>query len=190
MRRTAFAAFPVDRNRVRQAEARVEELAGQLEALGERPPLAARAGVPPDPAAIAETRARFRRDGAGSPEDAERRFNERLVAAGFAPDRADWIARLDQAVASAEAPPILVAHSLSCAMVACWAAAHTRPVRAALLVAPADVESDAHTPPEAHVFRPLPMAWRTAEGLEAVPPPARREHEVSATPNWKSSPEL
>jgi predicted alpha/beta hydrolase family esterase len=24
-------------------------------------------------------------------------------------------------------------------------------------VAPADIESDAHTPPEAHVFRPLPM---------------------------------
>ena len=34
------------------------------------------------------------------------------------------------------------------------------------------------------------VAWRCAEGLEAVPPPARREHEVSATPNWKSCPEL
>jgi predicted alpha/beta hydrolase family esterase len=73
------------------------------------------------------------------------------------PDRADWIARLDQAVAGAEAPPILIAHSMSCAMVACWSAAHARPVHAALLVAPADVESDAHTPPEAHVFRPLPV---------------------------------
>lgn len=73
------------------------------------------------------------------------------------PDRADWIARLDQAVASTEAPPILIAHSMSCAMVACWSAAHARPVHAALLVAPADIESDAHTPPEAHVFRPLPM---------------------------------
>jgi predicted alpha/beta hydrolase family esterase len=73
------------------------------------------------------------------------------------PDRASWIARLDAAVAAAKQPPILVAHSLSCALVACWAADHARPVRAALLVAPADVESDAHTPPEAHVFRPLPM---------------------------------
>jgi uncharacterized protein len=73
------------------------------------------------------------------------------------PDRAGWIARLDQAVASAEKPSILVVHSLSCALVACWAATHARPVHAALLVAPADVESDTHTPPEAHVFRPLPM---------------------------------
>ena len=73
------------------------------------------------------------------------------------PDRARWIARLDEAVAHTKQPPILVAHSLSCALVACWAATHARPVHAALLVAPADIESDAHTPPEAHVFRPLPM---------------------------------
>jgi uncharacterized protein len=73
------------------------------------------------------------------------------------PDRAAWIARLDAAVASAKTPPILVAHSLSCALVACWAALHARPIHAALLVAPADVDSDTHTPPEAHVFRLVPM---------------------------------
>ena len=73
------------------------------------------------------------------------------------PDRAEWIARLDHAIGQAELPPILVAHSLSCALVACWAATHRRPVHAALLVAPADIESDTRTPPEAHVFRPLPM---------------------------------
>jgi hypothetical protein len=73
------------------------------------------------------------------------------------PDRAEWIARLDAAVAQSKQPPILVAHSLSCALVACWAAAHKPPVRGALLVAPADVDSDAHTPPEAHAFRPMPM---------------------------------
>jgi predicted alpha/beta hydrolase family esterase len=73
------------------------------------------------------------------------------------PDRDGWIAQLDTAVAHAPQPPILVAHSLSCALVACWAAAHTRPVHGALLVAPADVDSDTHTPPEAHVFRPMPM---------------------------------
>ena len=50
-----------------------------------------------------------------------------------------------------------MAHSLSCALVACWAAAHKRAVHGALLVAPADVDSDTHTPPEAHVFRPMPM---------------------------------
>ena len=73
------------------------------------------------------------------------------------PDRAGWIAQLDTAVAQSKEPPILVAHSLSCAMVACWAVQHKRPIHGALLVAPADVDSDAHTPPEAHVFRPMPM---------------------------------
>jgi hypothetical protein len=72
------------------------------------------------------------------------------------PDRPGWIAVLDGAIAAAGEPPVLVAHSLSCALVAHWAAAHRRPVRAALLVGPADVDSDAHTPPEAHVFRPMP----------------------------------
>lgn len=74
------------------------------------------------------------------------------------PDRAGWIAALDAAIAAAKAPPVLVAHSLSCALVAHWATAHRRPVQGALLVGPADVDSDAHTPPEAHVFRPMPMA--------------------------------
>lgn len=74
------------------------------------------------------------------------------------PDRAGWIAALDAAIADAKAPPVLVAHSLSCALVAHWAAAHRRPVHGALLVGPADVDSDTHTPPEAHVFRPMPMA--------------------------------
>jgi predicted alpha/beta hydrolase family esterase len=73
------------------------------------------------------------------------------------PDRAGWIAQLDAAVAQAKQPPILVAHSLACALVACWAAVHKRPIHGALLVAAADVDSDTHTPPEAHVFRPMPM---------------------------------
>jgi predicted alpha/beta hydrolase family esterase len=74
------------------------------------------------------------------------------------PDRAGWIAALDAAIAAAKQPPVLVAHSLSCALVACWAALHRRAVHGALLVGPADVDSDTHTPPEAHVFRPMPLA--------------------------------
>ena len=73
------------------------------------------------------------------------------------PDRADWIARIDRAVAACNQPPILIAHSMSCAVVVRWAAEHKRSVHSALLVAPADIESDTHTPPETHVFRPLPM---------------------------------
>ena len=84
------------------------------------------------------------------------------------PDRAGWIAALDAAIAAAKAPPILVAHSLSCALVAHWAATHRRDIHGALLVGPADVDSDAHTPPEAHVFRPMPLQPLPFPGIVAA----------------------
>ncbi|HLK91726.1 MAG TPA: alpha/beta fold hydrolase [Polyangia bacterium] len=73
------------------------------------------------------------------------------------PRRAEWLAALASAVAGG--PVVLVAHSLGCALVAHaaaepWSAA----VAAALLVAPADVDSPAHTPPETRDFAPLPLA--------------------------------
>lgn len=74
------------------------------------------------------------------------------------PDFTDWLARLDAAIAACPAPPVLVAHSLSCALVAHWIARHGGVLKAALLVAPADVDSDAHTPPETRGFRPMPLA--------------------------------
>ncbi|QHI98879.1 alpha/beta fold hydrolase [Xylophilus rhododendri] len=61
------------------------------------------------------------------------------------PLRGDWNARLeDEILAGAGAPTVLVAHSLGCALVAAWAAhsRNTRLVRAALLVAPPDLERD------------------------------------------------
>lgn len=73
------------------------------------------------------------------------------------PDFPDWLARLDADITTCPAPPVLVAHSLSCALVAHWAARYRGGVAGALLVAPADVDSDAHTPPEAQVFRPVPV---------------------------------
>jgi predicted alpha/beta hydrolase family esterase len=65
------------------------------------------------------------------------------------PLRGDWMMRLDEVIgeieAAEESPAIaLVAHSLGCQLVAAWAA-HSRKtarVRAALLVAPPDVERD------------------------------------------------
>ncbi len=65
------------------------------------------------------------------------------------PLRGDWMMRLDEAIGElecAEESPViaLVAHSLGCQLVAAWAA-HSRKtahVRAALLVAPPDVERD------------------------------------------------
>jgi len=75
------------------------------------------------------------------------------------PRRADWILAIDDAVAVAriagEPPPVLIGHSLGCIAIAHWAAQATQPVRAALLVAPADVERP--TCPEPLLdFAPLP----------------------------------
>ena len=60
------------------------------------------------------------------------------------PLRGDWVARLEDVVLSCGEPAVLVAHSLGCILVAAWAAhsGHTAKVRAALLVAPGDLERD------------------------------------------------
>ena len=65
------------------------------------------------------------------------------------PLRGDWMMRLDEAIgeleAAEDAPQVaLVAHSLGCHLVSAWAAhsRRTRHVKAALLVAPPDVERD------------------------------------------------
>jgi predicted alpha/beta hydrolase family esterase len=74
-----------------------------------------------------------------------------------APVASKWIKTFDEALAACPEPPVIVAHSLGCILIAHWADQCSRPVKAAMLVAPPDVESDAHTSPEAHVFRPIPM---------------------------------
>jgi predicted alpha/beta hydrolase family esterase len=74
------------------------------------------------------------------------------------PDRSLWVGRL---VAAIEAAPgaVLVAHSLGCALVAHVAAERPDlPVEAALLVAPADVDSAVHTPGHVRGFAPIPRA--------------------------------
>src|SRR5215212_2221921 len=76
------------------------------------------------------------------------------------PDRADWVATLDRAVAGVGGPVAFAAHSLGCATVAHWAqqaapAALAR-VRGALLVAPSDVEAPS-CPPVMTGFAPLPL---------------------------------
>jgi predicted alpha/beta hydrolase family esterase len=74
------------------------------------------------------------------------------------PDRARWVDALDQAVARTPDEVVLVAHSLACAVVAHWSR-HAPPnkVIAALLVAPADVDCEQHTPPETRGFAPMPL---------------------------------
>jgi len=78
------------------------------------------------------------------------------------PDRELWLQGLRAAIEAAGGPVVLVAHSLGCALVAHatrrWPALVSRAVRAALLVAPADVDTPDRTPPETRGFSPMPAA--------------------------------
>jgi predicted alpha/beta hydrolase family esterase len=54
------------------------------------------------------------------------------------PQLEDWIRALDGAVAAAHEPPVLVAHSLACLLVAHWQSRSMLPVAGAMLVAVPD----------------------------------------------------
>ena len=73
------------------------------------------------------------------------------------PKLTDWVARLEDAVAGCAMPPVLAAHSLACALVAHWATRPGARAAGALLVAPADVDSPAHTADEVRNFSPIPL---------------------------------
>ena len=72
------------------------------------------------------------------------------------PERESWIATLDQYISACTEPPILVAHSLATVTIAHWSKRFARPIRAAMLVAPADVDSE-QMPPVLWPFRPMPL---------------------------------
>ena len=78
------------------------------------------------------------------------------------PLRGDWLARLDDVMSDLSGPVFLVAHSLGCIQVAAWAqtSAQCHKVKAALLVAPGDVEAS----PVQDVF----SSWRPI-ALNALP---------------------
>lgn len=83
----------------------------------------------------------------------------RVVQRDWLQPRLDhWLEALERETLACEAPPVLVAHSLACPLVAHWAARTRGTARAALLVAPADVDSPAHTPDEVRSFSPIPLA--------------------------------
>ncbi|WP_150292831.1 RBBP9/YdeN family alpha/beta hydrolase [Sphingobium estronivorans] len=68
--------------------------------------------------------------------------------------RAARVAALDAALHACPGEVILVAHSAGCLTAAHWALAPTRPIRAALLVTPADIE------------RALPAGYPTVDALQ------------------------
>lgn len=72
-----------------------------------------------------------------------------------APDLRDWMAALDEAVAQAAAPPVVICHSLGCLLFAHWRAASARVVRGAWLVAVPD-PGGPRFPAAAHAFANVP----------------------------------
>src|SRR2546428_8953486 len=72
------------------------------------------------------------------------------------PERAEWLATLEREVAACPAPPVLVAHSLGCALVAHRVMAGGGGIKAALLVAPADVDMLATVLEAGQSFAPVP----------------------------------
>ncbi|HEY8608339.1 MAG TPA: alpha/beta fold hydrolase [Noviherbaspirillum sp.] len=70
---------------------------------------------------------------------------------------ADWISALEQKVREAPDPPVLVAHSLGCLLVAHWATRTSMPIRGALLVSVPDPEGP-NFPLEARSFAEVPRS--------------------------------
>jgi len=68
----------------------------------------------------------------------------------------DWIHALDVAVRACPSPPILVAHSLACLLVAHWVHRLSRVPKGAFLVAVPDPKSDSF-PVSARGFDPVPL---------------------------------
>jgi predicted alpha/beta hydrolase family esterase len=74
-----------------------------------------------------------------------------------APDCNDWISTFDKMVSRFDpAHTILIGHSLGCATIAHWARKYNKMVKAAMLVAPSDVEAPIYAFP-ATGFAPMPL---------------------------------
>lgn len=88
-------------------------------------------------------------------EDADPSIRRFAPANWDAPDLSDWIAALEQAVRAAQTPPVLVAHSLACLLVAHWQQVSGFPIKGAFLVAVPNPQSPAF-PPQAASFANVP----------------------------------
>jgi predicted alpha/beta hydrolase family esterase len=68
----------------------------------------------------------------------------------------EWVRRLDETIGRLSTPPVLIAHSMGCLVVAHWARRSSAPARAALLVAVPDPDGPCF-PTAAEGFRPVPV---------------------------------
>lgn len=69
----------------------------------------------------------------------------------------EWVVELDAAIGASEGPPLLVAHSLACVLVAQWARSGSNlTIAGAFLVAPSDVDAPSY-PVGTNGFGPMPL---------------------------------
>ncbi len=76
------------------------------------------------------------------------------------PELEHWISALDRAVRAAPKPPLLVAHSLACLLVAHWQQVSTAPVAGAFLVAVPNPQAEAFPVAAASFANPPPSKFR------------------------------
>ncbi|MGY3033296.1 putative alpha/beta hydrolase family esterase [Bradyrhizobium sp. USDA 4354] len=88
-------------------------------------------------------------------ERTDARFTRFQPASWDQPDLGDWEQALERAVRHCARPPVLVAHSLACLLVAHWAARFPSVIAGAFLVAVPD-PGGANFPSEAAAFKPVP----------------------------------
>lgn len=91
-------------------------------------------------------------------EASDPRFVRFAPSSWDAPDLEDWLAALDRAVAASSEPPVLVAHSLGCLLLAHWWGRGAGAARGAFLVATPDPDGPAFPVAEAASFRDPPEA--------------------------------
>jgi uncharacterized protein len=104
------------------------------------------------------------------------------------PELEDWISALDRAVDAAPKPPLFVAHSLACLLVAHWQQVSKAAVAGAFLVAVPNPQSDAF-PVEAGSFaNPPPGKFRFPSLLiaSANDPYGTIEHARERASQWGS----
>ena len=89
-------------------------------------------------------------------ERADPQFKRFQPASWEEPDLCDWIQSLQRTVIAAKRPPVIVAHSLACLLVAHWAARLPADIAGAFLVSVPD--SDGPNFPKAASFRASPTA--------------------------------
>lgn len=75
-----------------------------------------------------------------------------------APDRAEWVATIEQALAGEDlSQVVLIGHSLGCTTIAHWANTYGHRLKGALLVAPSDVETPQYATFPTTGFGPMPL---------------------------------